>query len=78
MVDREAPRYPWQQVRDRIEARIDAGEFGTGGMLPSIRALAAEYQVAEVTVRKALRALREDGRIVTLASWGRFVREEPP
>jgi len=78
MVNRGAARYPWMQVRDRLAARIGAGEFGTAGKLPSIRELAAQYQVAEVTVRKALRALREDGLIVTLPSWGSFAREDRP
>jgi GntR family transcriptional regulator len=67
------PAYAWQQVADHIEARIRSGELAPGARLPGERDLAAEYQVALGTARRAIGALREKGLLVTAPSKGTFI-----
>lgn len=78
MVSRDVPLYPWQQVRALLLHRIESGQLPRGSRLPSINELSEQYGVAGVTVRKALKALREEGYIVTLPSYASFVSEHPP
>ena len=67
------PAYAWRQVADHLEARIRGGELAPGARLPGERDLAAEYQVALGTARKAIGVLREKGLLVTTPSKGTFV-----
>ena len=78
MVSRDVPQPPWRQVYALLRARLEGGEWSGGRRLPTVRALAAEYQVAPMTVGKAMTALREDGLVITVAGWGSFAREPPP
>jgi DNA-binding GntR family transcriptional regulator len=65
--------YIYAQVADDIKHRIDAGEWGLSGQLPSREVLAAEYGVAERTVRRAMRELEERGAVEIVPSKGVFV-----
>ena len=71
--DAGEPGYIWQAVADHITARIEAGDLPPGARLPGERDLAAEYGVALMTARRALRDLRERGLVRTLPSKGTFV-----
>jgi DNA-binding FadR family transcriptional regulator len=51
----------YQEVQDRLLARIRAGEIGPGEQLPSERELMAFYGVGRVAVREALQALAQAG-----------------
>lgn len=42
--------------------------------MPSLRALAAEYEVAELTVHAAVRQLQSEGLIVSTPGRGTYVR----
>jgi GntR family transcriptional regulator len=76
MVERDKARLPWLQMYEILRARIDSGELAPGARVPPVRALAREYGVAGETVSKAVARLREEGLVVTIRSWGTFVREE--
>jgi DNA-binding GntR family transcriptional regulator len=67
--------YEWQRVAARIEREIADGELQPGAMLLGERAMAEEYGVAILTVRRALRDLRERGILVTLPHKGTYVAE---
>jgi DNA-binding GntR family transcriptional regulator len=64
--------YEWQRVSRAIEQDIRTGRIPPGGALPGIVRLAQEYGVADHTIRRALRDLRERGLIETLPSKGSF------
>ena len=75
--------YEWARVARAIEQDIRSGRIPPGGALPGIVRLAQEYGVADRTIRRALRDLRERGLIETLASKGSFAidpgnAETPP
>jgi DNA-binding GntR family transcriptional regulator len=71
--DETGPAYIYARVADHIEARIKAGQLVPGARLPGERDLAAEYQVALGTMRRAIEELRSRGLVVTLPAKGTFV-----
>lgn len=74
--DAGEPGYLWAAVAAHITARIEAGDLPPGARLPSERDLAAEYGVALMTARRAIRDLRERGLVRTLPSKGTFVTRQ--
>ncbi|MFD3452871.1 GntR family transcriptional regulator [Streptomyces sp. NPDC058691] len=72
----ERPGY--LRIAADLRNRISSGEFGIGDRIPTLPALAEEYEVSETTVRNALALLRNEGLIETRARAGTRVRERPP
>lgn len=68
----------YQQVADRIRARIQSGELRSGQALPTENQLAASYRVSRPTVRAALAVLRAEGLIESQQGRGAFVRLRAP
>ena len=50
-----------EEIRDRIQARILAGDFAPGAALPSERTLCEEFGVARTSVREAMQWLASTG-----------------
>ncbi|MEV0842845.1 GntR family transcriptional regulator [Actinocatenispora sera] len=71
MVDPRSPLYAWEQIRDAVRLRIDDGTYPD--RLPAEVDLSAEFDVSRETVRKALKALIDDGLIVSIRGRGYFV-----
>jgi DNA-binding GntR family transcriptional regulator len=78
--DDEAPRavsrgaaYAYRQVADGIAERIRSGEWPHDARLPGREDLAAEYGVAERTVRRAMRELEKDGMVTVVPAKGVYV-----
>ena len=69
------PALIYVQVADWITGRIERGELAPGHKLPAERDLAAEIGVGYMTVRRAMRLLRERGLIVTVVGRGTFVAD---
>ena len=59
--------------RNEIWDRIEAGEWLPGEQIPSVRQIAAQYEVSIGTARRALVVLRDEGLIVVTPSWGAFI-----
>jgi DNA-binding GntR family transcriptional regulator len=78
MINRESVVPPWQQLADLLRARIKNGELRPGARIPSAAALAQEYELAPVTVRKAITQLQQEGLLVSRVGWGTYVAEQPP
>lgn len=72
-VDPYGAEHAYVQVADDVERRIKAGEIER--KLPAERDLADEYGVSYVTVRSAMKLLRERGVIITIHGRGTFVAE---
>jgi DNA-binding FadR family transcriptional regulator len=58
---------------ERLTSMLSAGEFVTGGRLPSESRLAERFSVSRPMVREALSRLRQDGIITSRKGAGSFV-----
>jgi len=72
-IDPSAPSPVFQQIIDQIHFLINTGELKPGEKLPSIRSLAADYDLAANTVAKAMRQLEFRGLIVSQERSGYLV-----
>jgi GntR family transcriptional regulator len=72
-ISHTGPALVYVQVADWITGRIERGELQPGHKLPAERDLAAEIGVGYMTIRRAMRLLRERGLIVTVVGRGTFI-----
>ena len=72
-VDPDAAEPPYEQVREQIRARVDAGDLAPGTQLPTVRRLAADLGLAANTVARAYRELEALGLIETRGRAGSVV-----
>jgi GntR family transcriptional regulator len=75
MIQRGTPVPPYRQLAALLRAQIQSGELAPGTQLPTILQLAAKYEVATITVRKAITLLKDEGLVVGVGGYGTFVRE---
>jgi DNA-binding GntR family transcriptional regulator len=73
VVQRGVPTPPSRQIASFYREKILSGELPAGTQLPSIVALAAEWQVATNTAKKAVRILLAEGLVETVVGFGTFV-----
>ena len=64
----------YEQLADTLRDKMYAGEYTFGDRLPSERALASEFGISHLTVRRALTMLEEEGLIVRIQGKGTFVK----
>lgn len=65
----------YRQLRDRVVAMIIEGVLGDGDALPSVRNVAAEYQLNPLTVLKGYQALVDEDLVEKRRGLGMFVKE---
>jgi GntR family transcriptional regulator len=63
----------FRQLRDRIVAMILEGTLNDGDPLPSVRNVAAEYQVNVVTVLKSYQELTDEQLVAKKRGRGMFI-----
>ncbi|MBN3728904.1 histidine utilization repressor [Burkholderia sp. Ac-20379] len=63
----------YQEIKDFILARIHAGEWGEGDLVPSENELARDFKVARMTVNRALRELTAEQVLTRVQGAGTFV-----
>ncbi|NLT26630.1 MAG: GntR family transcriptional regulator [Microbacteriaceae bacterium] len=74
-IDPADARPPYEQLREGIAERIEAGALPVGAKLPTVRALAVELGIAPNTVARAYRELESLGLLRTAGRAGTFVAE---
>ena len=72
-IDPAASAPPFEQLRRQVVDGVGDGSLPPGTRLPTVRALAAELELAVNTVAKAYRALEADRVIETRGRAGTFV-----
>lgn len=72
-LDKNSPVPLYHQLQASVEERIGSGEWPPGRQLPSERELCEEYGVSRITVRQALAALANAGRVARQQGVGTFV-----
>ena len=71
----DVPR--WRQVYEQLRERIVDGTYPAGERLPSVVDVCAEFDISQVTARKALKELRAEGLAAMQPGIGTFVTELP-
>jgi GntR family transcriptional regulator len=77
-LDLSSPVPPFEQIRSRVAALIDAGTLVPGARLPSVRSLAADLGIAVGTVARAYRELEGAGYVESRRRHGTTVAGSPP
>ncbi len=77
-MDAPAHQPLYARARSSLVARLTAGEWAPGAMLPGDAALAAEMGVSPGTMRKAVDSLVADGVLRRHQGKGTFVTEQTP
>ncbi len=67
----EVPYY--RQIADTLRLRIVNGVYGVGQCIPSAMELETSFEVSNITIRKALNVLRDEGWIETQRGIGSVV-----
>src|SRR5271165_1540632 len=75
-IDPADKRQPNVQIAASIRAAILTGELAAGAQLPAGHELAKFFGVSRMTVQTAIRTLREEGFVRTLAGSGVYVRDQ--
>lgn len=75
-VDPSDPRKPNVQAAASIRAAILSGDLAPGSRLPSVHELAATFEVSAGTIHTAIRTLRDEGYVRSVAGSGNYVTEE--
>lgn len=73
-VDPDSPEPLYQQLTRLLREQIRAGEIRS--RLPSVKTLSQEHGVSHITVEAALKALRDEGLIVTARGKGSYVARQ--
>jgi DNA-binding GntR family transcriptional regulator len=76
-IDHNGPQHLWAQVAADIRADIESGELRPGMKLPNELELSAQYKVARLTIRRAIRDLTEGDSpaLVVVRGRGTYVAE---
>src|SRR5215472_4861020 len=75
-LDPADPRKPNVKAAASIRAAILSGELEPGSRLPSVHDLAGLFGVSAGTIHTAIRTLRDEGFVRSVAGSGNFVTEE--
>ena len=74
VIDHGGPEYLYLQLAELLREQIRSGKLPPRSRVPSLVDLAAKYELAEMTVRKALRLLIDEGLIETKPGRGTYVK----
>jgi GntR family transcriptional regulator len=78
MIDPESATPVYVQLANLLRQGIQDGTYPPDRALPSIRTLQQTYEVADGTVQKALRILKDEGLAHTVQGRGIFVTSRRP
>jgi GntR family transcriptional regulator len=71
----EGPVPIYIQIVNYVAGHIEDGSWQPGHRLPAERAMAADWGVAYLTIRRAMKELRERGLVVSVQGRGTYVKD---
>jgi len=74
VIDHGGPEYLYLQLAELLREQIRSGKMPPRSRVLPLVELAAKYELAEMTVRKALRILIDEGLIETKPGRGTYVK----
>lgn len=78
MARRPGEPLKYKEIADDLRRRIDDGQFLPGQKLPAERKLAADYDIAQGTLRQALAVLKDEGILTSRVGSGWRVQQWRP
>lgn len=75
-LDDSRPTY--KRLADDLRTEIRSGRLAGGEQVPSVRKLADQHGVAQMTANQALKELHAEGLIYTVTGRGTYVRQTLP
>jgi len=75
VISPQSPDPLYKQVMDQIKDGIAGGVLKHGERLPSIREMAKELNISEITIKRAYTDLEAEGFLYTRAGLGSFVAD---
>lgn len=75
VIERDAPEPPFAQLAGILLTRIERGDWKPRRPIPSESRLCEEYGLSRPTVRRAIAALVEAGRLFVVPQRGTYVKE---
>jgi GntR family transcriptional regulator len=72
-IDHDSPLPLYSQLRERLLALMDHGQFQEGDPFPTERELVQKYGVSRITVRRAVDELVREGYLIARQGKGTFV-----
>ena len=73
-----SPSPLYTQLADVMRERIVKDAWPVGARIPALPELAQEFAVGSITVRQAIRILKDEGLLSPEQGRGTFVRARPP
>jgi len=73
VVSQKDPAPLYQQIMDQIKQAIACGDLRADEKLPSIREMAMELKISQITIKRAYADLEKEGYIYTRSGLGCFV-----
>ena len=73
VISPQNPDPMYKQVMDQIKDAIASGVLKAEERLPSIREMAKDLRISEITIKRAYMDLESEGFIITRAGLGSFV-----
>ena len=77
-VDPDIDIAPYQQIEEQIRALIQSGDLTPGTLLPTVRQLATDLNVAPNTVARAYSDLQDEGWLISEGRRGTHVAPTLP
>jgi len=74
-IDHSAGEPVWSQLAGILRRQIQGESIRPGKLLPSISVLMQTYGVSDGTVKRAIRALRDEGLVSTVPGRGSYVSQ---
>lgn len=74
-IDHGAAEFPYLQLARILRERIRSGQYPAGRKIPAFIALEQEFGLSNMTIRRAVTLLAEEGLVVKVPGRGTFVAE---
>ena len=78
MIDFDGPEPLFEQAAAVLRGRIQDGTYPPRRRLPSLDALAEEFELSRNTVKRAVKILTDAGYVYGVHGKGTFVADKPP
>lgn len=74
-IDHGAAEFPFEQLARILRDRIESGQYPAGRKIPALIKLQDEFGLSSMTVRRAVKALADEGLLLRVPGRGTFVAE---